>query len=276
MAKNLSTFVARPLEGLAVEASLVAMREILPAAVATARLSDPAASPGGEVRFVTVLPELARSWRQADGVPVVALQPPRSSDDVSQDLGNALTAALAAEEGQPAEPAPLGHSGPKLQDLVDPDGPTTFELRQSFDFWADLNPSDSTLVEAAAASADELAPTAEVPGLAGAYWARLGEREYLRWSLGLEEEPMLDALARLQAAKAAGVMDGAKYAGAFRALGLVIPVWDLPRGTEAADLAEPGAEFKDRLDAALAARAPLDAAARRARAGLVARSLTLR
>jgi hypothetical protein len=94
--------------------------------------------------------------------------------------------------------------------------------------------------------------------------------------MGLEEDPTLDALARLQARREAGVMDGAKYAGAFRELGLVIPVWELPGGTGAAGVAEPAKAFKGRFDEALAATAPLDAAERRARAGLVARSVTLR
>jgi hypothetical protein len=277
MAKNSSGFVPRPLDGLPLEADLVAMREVLPAAVATARLAaDAGRGEDTEVRFVTILPDLQRSWRQADGVPVVALQPPRGSDDVSQDLGNALVAALAAEPSEPGRPLPLGAGGPRLQELVDPTGPTEFELRSSLDFWTALNPEDEALTEAAERSAEELTPTEQVPGVPRAYWSQFGTREYLRWSLGVEEDPLIDALARLQARREAGVMEGSKYAGAFRALGLVIPVWDLPRGTSAADLAEPAACFKVRLDEALADPSPLDANQRRARAGLVARSLTLR
>jgi hypothetical protein len=271
MAKNISRFVRRPLEGLSLEADLVAMREVLPAAVATARLAD-----GGDVRFVTILPGLARSWRQADAVPVVALQPPHSSDDVSQDLGNALVAALAAEPGKPGQPELSGAPGPRLQDLLDPKGPTGFELSGSLDFWKVLDPEDEELAKAVAEASDDLTPTEQVPGAARAYWSQFGTREYLRWSLGIEEDVLLDALARLQADRAAGVGEGSKYAGAFRALGLVIPVWDLPAGTKAEDLAEPAAAFKDRLDKALADTSPLDAGQRRARAGLVARSLTLR
>jgi hypothetical protein len=256
------------------EAELVAMREILPAATASAQLTEQHG--GSEVRFATILPELARSWRQADGVPVVALQPPHGSDDVSQDLGNALLAALEAEPGQPGRPEPLGSPGPRLQELLDLEAPTSFELHESFEYWTALDPDNEALADAAVQSAQELAPTQQVEGLEGAYWAQYGTREYLRWSLGIEEDTLLDALARLQAQQKAGVMPGAKYAGAFRALGLVIPVWDLPRGTTAQDLEKPGAEFFQRLKEALAVKGPLDSAARRARAGLVARSLTLR
>ncbi len=55
-----------------------------------------------------------------------------------------------------------------------------------------------------------------------------------------------------------------------------MPVWDLAPGTEPEMVEEPLAELAARLDEALAVTAPLDANQRRARAGLVARQLTLR
>ncbi|MDR1824878.1 MAG: DUF5926 family protein [Bifidobacteriaceae bacterium] len=268
------TFVARPFEGLAGEADLVAMREILPAAEAWGTLDK--AHGGGKVQLVTLLPDLARAWRRADGIPVVALQPGVTTPDVSRDLGNAVEAALAAEPGEVAFPAPLGADGPRLQDILAAGSDLPVTVKESFDYWEDLDPEDEALADAAVRSANEIYPTAAVEGVTSAYWTRMGNREYLRWSLGIEEEALLDGLARLQAKREAGVVDGAKYAGAFRSLGLVIPVWDLPRGTEAADLVEPAAAFLKRLNKALAVKAPLDANERRARAGLVARSLTLR
>jgi hypothetical protein len=274
MAKSEKTFVARPLAGLPREAELVAMRDILPAATLTVALSG--ARGGGEAQLVTILPDLERAWRRADGVPVVALQPPRSSDDVSRDLGNALEAALVAEPGEPAEAPAYGSAGTRLQELLDLDAPGTFELAGNLDFWRELAPGREDIAEAADRFEEELIPTVQVGDLPGAFWSRMGSREYLRWSLGVEEDTLLDGLARLQAERKAGVVNGAKYAGAFRVLGLVIPVWDLPRGTEAEDLVEPAAEFKARLDQALADTSPLDAGQRRSRAGLVARSLTLR
>lgn len=62
----------------------------------------------------------------------------------------------------------------------------------------------------------------------------------------------------------------------FRACGLVVPVWELPSGTQAADLEGPVQELAARLDDALAVSAPLDANERRARAGIVSRQVTLR
>ncbi len=55
-----------------------------------------------------------------------------------------------------------------------------------------------------------------------------------------------------------------------------MPVWELVPGTEADELAGPCAEFDKRLTAALAEEGPLDADARRARAGIVSRQVTLR
>jgi hypothetical protein len=253
---------------------MVAMRDIIPAATLTVALAG--ARGGGEAQLVTILPDLERAWRRADGVPVVALQPPRGSDDVSRDLGNALEAALAAEPGAPAWPAAYGSDGPRLQELVDLDAPATFELAANMDFWRALDPERKDIAEAAERFEEGLIPTEQIAGLDGAFWTQMGTRDYLRWSLGVEEDALLDALARLQAERKAGLVEGSKYVGAFRVLGLVIPVWDLPPGTAAADLAQPLAAFKALLDAALAQTAPLDASQRRARAGLVARSLTLR
>ena len=54
------------------------------------------------------------------------------------------------------------------------------------------------------------------------------------------EEKLLDALARLSASEQILLGEGTRYAGAFRALGLVVPVWDLPADTPAEDWVEPG------------------------------------
>ena len=110
-----------------------------------------------------------------------------------------------------------------------------------------------------------------------AYWARIGSREHLRWVLTEDEDAALDALVRLHLAGTLGLGSGiGRYVGAFRADGLLVPVWDLAPGTEAAALEEPARAFRDRLDEALANDRPLDAEGRRARAGLIGRQVTLR
>jgi hypothetical protein len=219
---------------------------------------------------------LARAWRQKDGTPVIALQPAIGSEDVSQDLGNAVQAALKAEPGEMAEPVAIGDAGPRLQDLVDADFAPDVEVLGSFSFWAELDPENERFGEMAAESEGKVDLTEAVDGVGGAYWAMLNGRPFVRWAMGVDEDALLDALARLQAKREAGVVEGAKYAGAFRALGVIIPVWELPAGTTAEDLAKELPAFKTRFDKALKDKAPLDPNQRRARAGLVARSVSLR
>ena len=66
------------------------------------------------------------------------------------------------------------------------------------------------------------------------------ERAHLRWVRPEPEEKLLDALARLSASEQILLGEGTRYAGAFRALGLVVPVWDLPADTPAEDWVGPG------------------------------------
>jgi Family of unknown function (DUF5926) len=110
----------------------------------------------------------------------------------------------------------------------------------------------------------------------GAYWCEIGPRRHLRWVLTQPEDRLLDALARLHAGERSAIVEGSRYVGAFRADGLLVPVWDLPSDTDADDLEEPAVAWAGLLDDALAETAPLTADERRARAGVVSRQLTLR
>ena len=269
-------FVVRPFEDLPGESGLVALRQVLPAATATLGLNQ--AAGGGRLELVSVLPNLVRAWRKADGTPVVALQPAFGSDDLSRDLGQAVRAALEASQAGPVDPAAVavGPKSPRLQDLVDPDSAFTLTVHDSFGFWTELDQDNDELVQAAEESVGQLDPVEPIEGVELAFWTNLSGRPFLRWALGIDEEALLDVLAQLQAKRQVGVVDGAKYAGTFRALGVVIPVWELPAGTTPADLAAALPAYRQLLDQALANRGQLDAAARRARAGLVARALTLR
>ena len=90
------------------------------------------------------------------------------------------------------------------------------------------------------------------------------------------EDALLDALARLHAARKDGIAEGSRLVGMFRAHGVLAPVWDLPVGTGAAVLEEPVAAFYAALQAALADSMPLSAEVRSARAGLANRQVTIR
>src|SRR5699024_8125160 len=120
-----------------------------------------------------------------------------------------------------------------------------------------------------------VAPTERLAGVDAAYWTVIAGRTYLRWIMGHDEEPLLDAFAKLHAAGENTMGDGSRYLGCFRVDGLMAPVWELDRGTTADDVEEPAAEFGARLDAALQSPRDLTAEENRARAGVVSRQLTL-
>jgi len=273
--KNSVEFVLRPFEGLPGEADWVALREVVPSATATMRTRK--AYGARDVVIATVLPAGWPALHRADGVLLVALQAIPSSGDASRDIAANLIAGGALEPGNPLEHAPAATPGPRLQDVLEPSDTFEVTVHEGFDFW--LAP-DADVSAEAKASLDEanaaVVPTVKLTGVESAYWCRMGDREFLRWAMPHEEEKLLDALARLHARREATLGAGTRLVGAFRSCGIVVPVWDLVPGTEAAEIEQPSVAFQARLEAALADDAPLDGNERRARAGLVSRQLTLR
>ncbi|TFV80172.1 SEC-C domain-containing protein [Blastococcus sp. CT_GayMR20] len=267
--------VTRPFEGLPGEADWVALRELVPAATAALRTAD-----GRDVTLASVLPGGTPALVRANGEIVLGVQLQTSSDDVSRDLGTALAAALEAPAGAPVDPGPIGaagSSGPRLQELLDLSAPFEVTVHDDYGFWlegTDAGPAAHAGLEQANQA---ILPTVRLPGLEAAYWVRPGnERAHLRWVRPEPEEALLDALARLGASDQLLLGEGTRYAGAFRALGLVVPVWDLPADTPAEDWVTPATEFQTRLEQALSVTGPLNADERRTRAGLLSRQVTLR
>jgi hypothetical protein len=266
-------FVARPFEGLPGEAEWVALREIVPAATARVRLGS-----GGEATVATVLPLSWPGLVRRDGTVMIGLQVAARSGDVSRDLAAVLTDALAAEPGTPIASAGAPGSGPRLQDLLAPD-PLEVEVREGFSFWLDggAEPEPDPEVAASLERADAaVVPTARLDAAPAAYWCRMPERAHLRWVLPTGEDADLDALTRLYAEDALTLGEGTRYVGAFRAHGLLVPVWDLPVSADAAEWEKPVAALAERLAAVLADGTPLDAAERRVREGLKSRQVTIR
>lgn len=149
-------------------------------------------------------------------------------------------------------------------------------MHNTFDFWLGADAADDPQVLRTLKKAEEeITPTAAVPGVEHAYWCRLNGKEFVRWVRGEDEDAFFNAFARVHAARASDLEEGARFVGAFRACGLAIPVWELVPGTEAEELTAPMRAMADRLDAALADDSPLDAAARRARAGVISRQVNL-
>lgn len=276
------TLVPRPFAGLPGECDLVAMRELVPAATAPLRLA--AGAPVGDgahldrdITLATVLPMAWPGLVRADGRVMVGLQTTTGSGDVSRDVAETLLRALVAEPGSPVPPLGLPGDGPRLQDLLDLSAPFDVTVHEGFAFWVDGVGEVSDEVEASLERADAaVVPTRRLTGVEAAYWCRIGSKEHLRWVLPHEEDQALDAFARLHVARADTLGDGTRFVGSFRAHGLLVPVWDLVPGSEAQDVEAPAAAWLARFEEAYADTTPLDDVARRARAGLANRQLTLR
>lgn len=269
--------VRRPFAGLPGECDWVAMREIVPAATASLRV----AADGRVVTLATVLPLAWPALVRTDGAVFLGLQTRTGSGDPSRDVAAALVTALQSAPGTPVafeRPA----EGPRLQELLDLTAPFVVELHDGFDFWlTGTEPEDGTeqseqVRESMERANAAIVPTVRLDGVEAAYWCRIGHKEHLRWVLPHDEEVLLDGLARLRARQDDGLGSGTRLIGTFRALGVLVPVWDLAPGTEAPDVEAPAQAFLRRLEDALTEDAPLSAEERSARAGLANRQVTLR
>ncbi|ANP56121.1 hypothetical protein J2Z21_003961 [Streptomyces griseochromogenes] len=268
--------VHRPFEGLPGEGDWVALRELVPAATVELPLREGLPEGVPSVTLATVLPMAWPALRRDDGSVLLGLQNDTASGDISRDLADTLQRALSAAPGTPVEGRRAPAEGPRLQDLLDPEG--TFEpvVHSGFEFWVpdaeNATPEVAASLERANAAA---IPTVKLSGVDCAYWCETPEKNHLRWVMPHPEERLLDALARLHAAGRSSLGEGTRLVGSFRAHGLVVPVWDLPKGFTAEDTEKPAAEFAERLAAALAVEEPLTAEERRARGGLTNRQVTL-
>lgn len=272
-ARAQTRLVSRPFEGVAGEPDLVAMATLVPAATMELRLRD-----GSTVTAATLLPMAWPALHRADGELMLGMQIARGSGDPSRDLAAALQEAQGLPVGTPVLSVGRPGVGPRLQELLDSSAEPSIKVHDGFAFWlegAADEPNDE--IESSLERADEaVVPTARLSGVQAAYWCRIGTKEHLRWVLPEAEEKLLDAFARLSAADELGVGPGTKYIGSFRAHGLLVAVWDLAPGDEAADVEESALQFRARLDEALAQSGELSAQERRARAGLTGSQVTLR
>ncbi|MCC9740411.1 DUF5926 family protein [Streptomyces sp. MNU89] len=275
-AQAVTELVQRPFEGLPGECDWVALRELVPAATAELRLKEPLPDGVPSVTLATVLPMAWPALRRDTGAVLLALQNDTASGDISRDLADVLGRALTATPGSPiaAERVPAG--GPRLQDLLDTGAPFTPVIHDGFEFWLEDASNTTPEVAASLERANEAAiPTVRLSGVDAAYWCETPEKNHLRWVMPHPEEQLLDALARLHAAGTSSLGEGTRLVGSFRAHGLLVPVWDLPRGMSADDTEKPAAAFAERLGEVLGATDPLSPEERRARGGLTNRQVTL-
>lgn len=274
-AADRESFVLRPFEGMASECDLIAMREIVPAATTPLTLTGEYAD--RKVTAVTVLPLALPSLTRSDGSVLVALQTQLSAGDASRQVAAALIAALNIEPGATPTNVDITPDTPPLQKLVDPAVPLEITVHDGFEFWVE-NPDEMTdEVKASLEQANNAAPpTARLSSVPAAYWSDEGERAWVRWVMPHEEYHLLNALARLHAARVDDIGAGSKYVGSFRCHGLLAPVWEVPKGTPAEAFEEGALALSERLAEALANSTPLTSVERRARDGLANRQLTIR
>jgi hypothetical protein len=264
-------WAARPFVDLTGECDVIALREFVPAATAPLRLKGS----DREVLLCTLLPGAAPALVRENGAIWLGLQVQHAYGDPSRDLGAVLEAALEAEPGTVVGLSSDPGEGARLQDLVEGDLEVT--VHDGFGYWIDdVDDTDGSVAAALEQANAAAAPTSRLAGVDAAYWTSLGDREFLRWVRPEHEDALLDALARLHAAREDHLVEGARLIGMFRAHGVLVPVWDVPAGTGPEPLAAPLAEFDRRLAETLADARPLHTAERAARSGLTSRQLTIR
>jgi hypothetical protein len=274
--------VTRPFAGLAAECELVAMREFLPSATAPLPVADRRA---GDVTLATVLPGASAALVRPGGQVLLGMQVQTRSGDLSGDLARALRWSRDAEPGTALPVAPAGGADDvgavRLQNVLDVDAPLDLTIHTDFTWW--LAPDEAATPSAEVAATLERANAVIMPtevvvadGVRAAYWVDAGTKAHLRWVRPEPEERLLAALARLHARGELDLAEGARYAGSFRAHGLLVPVWDLDRELHAKEWAAPAAAFAARLDEVLADDTPLSDAERRARDALAGKQVTLR
>ncbi|MEP7016990.1 MAG: DUF5926 family protein [Actinomycetota bacterium] len=275
-----AAFVARPFEGMTGETDWVAMREVVPAATATVtfKAASVADTAPQTATVATVLPLSWSGLRRADGAVMVALQSGSTSGDASRDIAQVLLAAAAAEVGMPLPSTPLATAAtPTLHDVLDSSAAFEVTVHEGFDFWfpdvSELDDAGKESLERANAAA---IPTTKMESVPSAYWCKVGERTYLRWVLPHDEDAATDALARLLAASVTSLGEGTRLLGAFRACGLLVPVWELDASRGGADYEKAVAQLSGRLDEAVGQGGALTTEERRARSGLLSRQVTLR
>lgn len=257
------------------EPELAAMRELLPAATLTLTTTPEYGSV--PVTFVTLAPGNVQGVVKSDGERLVSLQARSRTADASHDLGLVAKAVLDAEPGSVIDRLDLRQKGPKLQELFGT-AAGEFTHHSDFGFWLTDDERTEDAAEAIRRSADEIVPTAPVPGQRATYWTSM-THDFLRMVLADDEDAVFDGLARLRAdgeLQMRGEDWTADFIGAFRLVGIVAPVWEFSRRVSVDEITDEVTALRQRIDDAVAVTEALSADARRAREGLVSRQVSVR
>jgi hypothetical protein len=225
----------------------------------------------------TVLPLALPCLTRSQGSVLVAMQTQFPAGDANRQIAAALLAALPIDPGSTPVSVDILADTPKLQELLDPDVPLEIVVEDGFTFWVE-NPAEMTPeIEQSLQQANEAAPpTARLTSVEAAYWSHERDRAWVRWVMPQDEHVLLNAFARLHAARVDSLGEDTRYVGAFRCQGLLAPVWEVPTTRTADDFEDGAKTLAQRLGDALADDTPLTADQRRAKEGLASRQLTIR
>ncbi|MDG3010495.1 hypothetical protein G4X40_10085 [Rhodococcus sp. D2-41] len=274
---------ARPLQGLAAECDLVALREFVPSATATLTVADTVAAERPLV-VSTVLPgavaALVREQGPDDaGLGMVAMQVQAYSGDLGADLAASVLWAAGASVGETLTAAGPTAQTPPVTEVLAADRPLEITVHNDFNWWIPEGVQPAPEVQAAVDRANEvMLPTAllQGEGIESAWWVDAGDKAHLRWVRPEDEDELMSALARVHAAGGLTLGDGSRFAGSFRTHGLLVPVFDLDPERHPDEWIPATAEFGRRLQDALAVTTPLTPEERRSRDGIRGRQITLR
>ncbi|MTE11996.1 DUF5926 family protein [Nocardia aurantiaca] len=273
--------VTRPFEGLAAECDLVALREFVPSATATLKLSPNVAAKRA-VTLATVLPGAVAALVRAGDEPTgfVGTQVQFQSADPAADLAAAILWTQSAAPGESLTTATV-EGAPRLSEVLDPGAALDLTVHQDFNWWVPEGVTPDPQVAATIEQADQaIMPSARLElgadAVGAAWWVDAGEKAHIRWVRPEDEDQLMLALARLHAAGDLHLGEGSRFAGSFRTHGLLVPVFDLDREKHASEWEAPARAFDAKLRAALKSDTPLTSEERRSRDGLRSRQVTLR
>ena len=152
-------------------------------------------------------------------------------------------------------------------------------MHDGFDFWiADVEDPDGTRPPRWSRPTPPPARRARLTSVEAAYWTDVGTSEHLRWVMPHDEEPLLDALARLHVAgKDVGRRGSRLRRACSGRTACSCRCGTCPSGTGAEVLEEPVAQLSSTTWTRRSrTTAPLTAEERAARGGLANRQLTIR
>lgn len=219
----------RPYGGLAAETQLIAMQEFVPAATVKVDVK------GTPVTIATVLPGAGAGMVREEslgGERFVALQVRAHSQNPGRDLAYALNWAVNAQPGDTLESTAADGTQPKITELLDADATLDITPHDDFNWWfAEGATVPMELRQGLSNANDSIIPSREVAkDLPGAIWwvNPGGGKAHIRWVRQEDNEnKLLNALARIGARSELNLGEGTKFAGTFRAHGLIVPVFDL-------------------------------------------------